>query len=225
MARHKPKTPAQIAAARVATRIRIAQRTEVERIVKAKAEAEEGIDMAALALPANEDVQLTSLGKRTRGKRRSWIDRVLPTDLPLSDPMAADMKAGNEAVTRMVNLVAKRRGHGDRPEGTGGGGCAELVNDHQIQAAREIEAIMARLGKADRNLLQELLEPKRIVTEGQIDWRLTVALMTGERNAHAQAAVVRSMARNLIGALERFDQMDAGKLRKEFEERREWAQN
>ena len=138
MARHKPKSPAQIAAAKVATKIKMAQRAEVNRIVKAKAEAEEGIDVAALALPVNDDVQLISLGKRVRGKRKSWIDRVLPTDLPSCDPMASDMKAGNHAVTRMSNLVAKRRGYGSKPETTGGGGCAELVNDHQIQAAREI---------------------------------------------------------------------------------------
>jgi hypothetical protein len=194
MARHKPKTPQQITAERVAASVRAAKRREADRLVKKREDAGPGIALDTLTLEANADVQATQKTGRTHARRTSWMDRIL-----------VEKSQESRAVHRLADLIAVRKGEGDSPESSGGSGSRELVNDAMIKAARQLDEVLGYMGRRDAVVIVQLIDPTCIFTAGVVDWKVTVQRFTGEEDRKRQAAIVQNIARNLVSAWEEFD--------------------
>lgn len=183
--KRKQDTPAQIQ-----QRLEVAAKKRSQERMAAKNPENWGVNTSAINLPANEDLEGRTVGKSLFAHRTSWIDRLLVKGSP--EQIGAD---------RLSKLIATRKGEGDRPEGGPSGvGSKDLVNDKMIQAAKEIERVLERVGSADRRLLVELIDPTVIYTTAAQQWAVTVGVLTGEKHKNGQAAVVRSACRNLAEA-------------------------
>ena len=183
----KPADPMQIALRRAAERLRD------------KEPSTWGLDVAAMALPANANVELgNDKSGRTAPVRRMDVFDALSTRGRLSAPALS-------AVRRLQNDIACL--HQTR---LGGGDYAPRVDtsfnprtfDLQRRAAGErIRAVMELAGPVSARLLAALCETDVVL--GRIaDWRCVVERETGESLADAQGAIVRMACENLAGAYE-----------------------
>lgn len=174
----KPKTPAQIAADRLAKR---------------------RLDFAAANMPAdaagltsNADIEV-----RREGQKNVLAARRLDAFDALKEGMAA---GAYDAARRLERDIVMRRGehdHGRPLERVDGDEHAAFCRNDQIIAAGErVDAVMARLSERDGWLLTELIVPNST----RPTWRQTVFYITGETHAHAQGAAVRAACVNLRDA-------------------------
>jgi hypothetical protein len=72
-----------------------------------------------------------------------------------------------------------------------------------LPLASGVDKVLARLPPRDAWLLTELVSPSVAIILNCTNWREIVAHITGETNAHAQAACVRAACVNLRDAYER----------------------
>lgn len=176
-ARSKPKTPAEIAAMKLAKR-----RQDFEAV---------GLQPEAADLPANEAVHVEREGQRN-AERASRADAFEALKVGLA-PGCYD------AARRLERDILTRYGWTDRGRSGQRVDCtAGLTTDAKLKAGWRVDAVMGRLSYRDAWLLTELIvgHPDRPI------WRQTVAYITGEEHTHAQAAVVRAATVNLREAYE-----------------------
>jgi hypothetical protein len=175
--RAKPKSPAQIIADRLARRA-----ADFEAL---------GLQPESAALASSEAVEV-----RRRGAANDAGARRLDAFDALRDGMAP---GGYDAARRLEADLRQRRGeanHGRSLIRVDGGGDGPILLDRQLAAGRRVDTVLARVGARDAWLLRELIYP----SVERAGWRQTVALVTGERHSHAQAAAVRAACANLAAA-------------------------
>lgn len=184
-AARRKESPAQIASKLEKMAVKRAQ----ERL-QAKEPSNWGVNTSALNLPPNDDLEGSTVGRSLFARRTSWIDRLLVKGSP--EQISAN---------RLSELIATRKGEGDRPDrGTSGQGSRDLVNGKMIEAGKEIDRVLGHVGIRDRKLLIELVDPSVVITTAANQWRVTVGMLTGEQEKHAQAGVVRFACQNLAEA-------------------------
>jgi hypothetical protein len=178
----KPKSPEQIALERVAKRAR-----DLEAV---------GIHASAAALERQADIDVAHAEReREDGARR------VDVFLALRDGMAT---GAYDAARRLEADIATRHGEADKGRSSERVDCSSNgfgSTDAMVQAGRDVDAVMARIGPRDGWLLKELIRP----TVDRGHWRATVAYITGEENPVAQGAAVRSACDNLSAAYRLID--------------------
>lgn len=186
--RHKPKTPAQILAERIAAR---AQNLAAVNVPS---------DLATL--PHGDDIEVTRAGDKREGKR---VDEDSARRLDAFSALKEGMKPGcYDAAMRLERDVLIRVGAGDR------GRHLERVDgssnfdhtDRLVKAGRDVDAVKAALPHRDFWLLSELIAPSKDHDGG---WRGAVYHVTGEHNWNAQGAAVRAACVNLREAYDKLD--------------------
>lgn len=161
------------------------------RRAEARDPANWGVDRAALALPANADVEARPEPWRgLRARRRDVFDRVL-------------VGPALEAVRRLQRDLTIARAHAggvaayaeriDRGPGDDGG------LDPRLRAGERLRRALTLSGPASARLLEALCESEAALGR-PADWRAVVERECGERLADAQGAVLRAACENLAGA-------------------------
>jgi hypothetical protein len=179
-AKAKPKSPAQIAAEKLARRRQDFAAVNLQ---------SDGADLAA-----HTDVAI-----RREGQKNVLTAR----RLDVFEALKAGMQPGcYDAARRLERDITIRRGehdHGRPMERVDGDEQAALCRNDQIIAAGErVDAVLKRLSGRDAWLLTELISPQ----PSRPGWRETVAYITGESHLHAQGAAVRAACVNLRDAYE-----------------------
>jgi hypothetical protein len=177
----------------------IAQRRAAERLAERNPESW-GVDRAALALPANADVEAGAAGggRRHTACRRDAFDRLL----------AAERGEALTAVRRLQADIAARhmRPGGVAPyaERVDAGPAEDPFADKRLRAGERLRQVLVHTGAASARLLVALVEPAAAL--GQVgDWRTVVERESGERLADAQAGALRAACLNLAAAYAAFD--------------------
>ena len=156
---------------------------------------------AAACLETMQSIEIVRAGKTAKHDQARRQDAFLA----LRDGMGP---GHYDAVRRLERDLLVRAGAGDR------GPLTQRVDrdrkhdfvDVQVRAGERVDKVMARLGKRDQWLIQELLKP---ASPEHPTWRDVVYYITGEANPHAQAAVVRMSVANLFLAYREVDGLDA----------------
>jgi len=185
--RRKPKSPEQIAAARLAKRVASFEAVNLQ--------------PEAAALATNNDIEITRAGE-VRGTQRVQAD--VARRLDAFEALRKGMPTGAyDAARRLERDMTIRRGehdHGRPVERVQGDQVSAFNRNDQIIAAGErVDAVMAWLSDRDGWLLSELI----YTTLPFKEWRSIVAYITGETTDHGQAAAVRSACVNLRDAYDR----------------------
>lgn len=185
--KRKPKSPEQIAAARLAKRV-----ADFEAV---------NLDADTAALPAHQDIQVFRAGD-IRGEQRVKHD--LARRLDAFDALRKGMAPGAyDAARRLERDMIIRRGehdHGRSVERVQGDAISAFNRNDQIIAAGErVDAVLGKLSGRDSWLLTELVYP----TLPYREWRAIVAYITGETHDHAQGAAVRAACVNLRDAYDK----------------------
>ena len=185
--KHKPMSPEQIAAKR------LAERMEDFAVVN--------LPGSAAALATFDDVVVDRAVRQSASKRGN-VDRARRTDVfdALKDGMTAGSYDAARRLERDMALRAGENGRGPNLDRVDCDGQRDRT-DAMLLAGQRIDGVLALLGDREGWLLTELILP--VVTRPT--WRQTVAHITGESHAHAQAAVVRSACENLRDAYQRYD--------------------
>lgn len=137
----------------------------------------------AAVLPANADVEVRRESQRNvETARRADVFDVLRQGLA---PGAYDAVRRLEADMLIRQRMSDAAGTGERVDCTQG-----FTTDSVLAAGERVDGVAARLPPRDWWLLHDL-----IMRRGA--WRETVAYITGETHAHAQAAAVRAACVNL----------------------------
>lgn len=185
--RAKPKSPEQIAADRLAARVRDLEAVNIP------------ADLASLA--TGQDIEVVRAGDGRDAQRVSTDSaRRLDAFAALRESMRTPAFAGCYDIARRFehDLAVS---HGEHDKGKpmervdGGQGGAGRI-DQMIAATKQLEAVRAHVSGRDWWLLSELARPTRI----HATWRHAVAYVTGEENWNAQGAVVRAACVNLRDA-------------------------
>ncbi len=176
--------------------LEIARRRAAER-QKAREPAAWGLDVVALALPANADVERRAdlAGRVARARRADVFDLLLAR--------GRLGQGAHDAVRRLQDDVALlHRGpagvgaYAPRVDQSFGG---ESVGDARLRAGERVHAVLGLAGPASARLLQALCEPALALGQAGY-WREIVVRETGERLADAQGAILRAACENLAGA-------------------------
>lgn len=173
--KHKPKTPEQIAADKLARR-----QADFEAV---------NLQPEAAGLERNANIE-------ARHAQREKIDGARRADA--FDALKPGMAPGAyDAVRRLEMDMAIRRGEGDkgRPMMRVDGGGSDGL-DKRLAAGDRIKAALGGIGDRDAWLLVELIEKQLM----QVPWREVVFRVTGETHDHAQGAAVRSACANLAAS-------------------------
>lgn len=156
-----------------------------------------GLNGANALLSANDPVEVRRAGPRSaEGARRLDAFDALKGEMARKSPGAYDAARRLEADLRI------RLGEDDpgRPMERVDGGEGPFGRiDRRLAAGLRVDKVLACVGARDRVLLEELIRP----SVERMSWRDTVAAVTGESHAHAQAAAVRAACANLAEAYER----------------------
>jgi hypothetical protein len=148
-----------------------------------------GLDRAALALPANADVEAKPApGQGLRARRRDVFDRLLvgpaldavrrlQRDLAIAHALAGGVATYGERIDR--------------------GPCDDPALDARLRAGERVRRVLVLSGPASARLLKGFLDGASALPP---DWRAVVERETGERLADAQGAVLRAACANLAGA-------------------------
>lgn len=196
-AHKKPKTAAEISAELLANRMRNF--------------AAVGLSPSQAVLANNDDVQVNR-------ENQEHIETAKRLDAfeALKDSMKGKAFAGcYDAARRLERDQIIRRGEHDRGRhldrvDNGRESSERSRLDQIIMAGEDVDAVLARIGVLDRELLKLLTNPPR----GRFDhWRQVVAFVTGERNGNAQGAVVRYACVNLRDAYGEVDKSKAAEKR------------
>lgn len=182
--KRKPKSPEQIAAARLAKRI-----ADFEAV---------NLHADAATLLAHQDIHVLRAGDE-QGHQRVKHD--LARRLDAFDALRKGMAPGAyDAARRLERDMIIRRGehdHGRPVERVQGDAVSAFNrNDQIIAAGQRVDAVLKLLSERDGWLLTELAYP----TLPYREWRAIVAYITGETHDHAQGAAVRSACVNLRDA-------------------------
>jgi len=179
----KPKSPEQIAAEKALRR--------------SQDFAAVGLAPDAATLAKHADVDI-----RRANQQQVDTARRLDAFEALKDGMAP---GAYDAARRLERDMLIRRGEGDR-----GRRMARVDSDRAtdhtddaIAAGQRIREALAGVGDRDAFLLTELLDASPAHRLARPTWREVVAYVTGERNEHAQAGVVRNVCANLAAAYDR----------------------
>jgi hypothetical protein len=186
MARARRKTPEQLEAERQQRRA-----LDLDAV---------NVPTDAASLPHGQDIEVTRAGQK-RGGQKVTEDSVRRLDAftALKDGMNTQPRFHGcyDAARRFELDILLRRGEADRGQASQRvDRTAGLVTDAMIDAAKRVEAVVARLPPRDWWLLMELIKPS---TE-RSSWRESVEYVTGETNPHAQCGAVRSSCANLRDA-------------------------
>jgi hypothetical protein len=184
--KRKARTPEQIMAERIAAR-------------RATFEAVE-LQTEAATLKTFEAVQITRAGER---RRERTADKNSVRRLDAFDALREGMAPGAyDAARRLERDITVSRGEHDHGRPIERVDCERDTErlDDMIAASRRVEAVLGRMGKRQAWMLVELVSPSPAVALTCQTWRQVVAHITGEENAHAQAAVVRFACVNLRDA-------------------------
>lgn len=181
----RPTAPAEIARRRAAERAR-----EHEA-------ANWGLDVEALARPANADVEMRSdaAGRPVRARRQDVFDllrargRLSPAALDAVRRLQDDIACLHRTQMGGVNYEPRVDRSVD----------PQAFSDARRLAGARIEAALARAGAVSARLLAALCEPEVILGRAA-DWRAVVERETGETLADAQGAILRMACENLAGA-------------------------
>ncbi len=164
---------------------------------RARAFQEVGLQVAASTLPANADLHAEAAEREHEARARR-----LDAFEALKDGM---VKGAYDAARRLERDITIARGEHDR-----GRNLDRVDNDKptdrmdaMLKARWNVDIALGSIGQRDAWLLSELIAPSVQTALMAMTWRATVAYVTGEENAHAQAAVVRSACANLAAAYEK----------------------
>lgn len=168
----KPKTPEQIA---------------YEKAMQRKADfATVELQPEAANLPKSQDIEVRRTDRQTvAGARRTDAFDLLRDSMD---------RGAYDAARRLEADMRQRRGEADK--GRALSRCSSNLTDPmdaKLKAGDRVDAALKRVGDRDAWLLTELIYP----TIPRETWRDTVAHVTGETNASAQAAAVRAACANL----------------------------
>ncbi len=207
--RHKPKTPEQIAAERLATRAR-----NFEAV---------GLQPEAAGLAASDNIEIIREGEDHGSKKAGHnVAKRIDAFDALKDGM---VPGAYSAARKLEEDIAKSRGEFDR------GRSMFRVDEDKIKdpidkmatAVAEVKRALSFVGARDAWLLMELIRPTLACAESGFHfsaptaedvaaggkqrealfgWRAIVAHITAETHTHAQGAVVRSACANLVTAYE-----------------------
>lgn len=179
--RNRPKTPEQIAAEKIAKRAR-----DLEAV---------NLPSDAAVLPMQEDIDITRAGQQREGQK---VEHDTARRLDAFSALKDGMPPGAYDSARRFELaIAVRRGEADRGQSVERiDRSAGLTTDAMLDAAKEVEAIVALIPPRDWWLVMELIRPSKAYS----GWRAIVAFIFGETHPHAQAAVVRAVCVNIRDA-------------------------
>lgn len=182
--RRKPKSPEQIAAARLAQRVAALQAVNIHE--------------DAAALETFNAVEVVRAGDARGGQK---VQHDVARRLDAFEALRKGMAPGAyDAARRLERDMTIRRGEHDH------GRPIERVqetrrnrNDTMIAAGQRVDDVLEHLSDRDGWLLTELI----YTTLPFKEWRSIVAYITGETTDHGQAAAVRSACVNLRDAYDR----------------------
>lgn len=148
---------------------------------------ESPFNLEALRLDANKDV------KREQANRRH-VDRARRLDvfqLFLDRGAVEPEHVGAVRILETdVHIAHGISGATEPREYVSGGGCAELVSQHMIEASRRVQAILDYMPTHHARLAEDLLSP---IKQGNVitRWRDCVQRQTGITEKNAQGDVIR----------------------------------
>ena len=189
--RSKPKSPEQIALEKLAQRARDLDAVNIQPEVA--------------NLPTSENIQVQRKGPQTLAGARRWdcFDALAAKNRKPDDKLSPVLDTASYTAARQLERdMREQHGEADR------GGSGMRVDDDpkrgdhtdaMVAAGKRVRAVLQKIGDRDAWLLTELIYP----TVPRETWRDTVYHVTGERHAHAQAAVVRAACANLAAAYSR----------------------
>jgi len=186
--------------ARLMGRRRKARPADPLELARRRAEARDptrwGLDPAALALPANADVETTpEPGRGVRARRRDVFDRLL------AGPALEAVRRLQRDLTIARALAGGVASYAERID-RGPGDDAGL--DARLRAGERVRRALVLSGPASARLLEALCEGEAALGR-PADWRAIVECESGERLADAQGAVLRAACENLAGAYAALD--------------------
>jgi hypothetical protein len=179
------------------------QARAAERALRRQADpATWGVSAELKTLPTSRPVRIgkDAGGRVARAKRMDAFDSLLA---------AGGLTIGqHEAAARLIRDWATMLGLAGAPEGrserVASVGQADQVTLRMIQARDNVNAVLSRVGLADRRLLAALVEP--IIMTGELTaWRDVVGRVAGESERNCQGSVVRQACENLRLAYERLE--------------------
>ena len=188
--RPRPITPEEVA-------LRAAERRAAERTSSRKPE-NFGVSSDVRRFDPSGGVHLVRREKRVvAAQRRDPFDFLLAGGGLSVDQHKAARRLLKDCCDRMAVQTEDARpwaGAADRIDGRTG--APELVTDAMLAAAGRVTLALVQVGPASARLLRALLAP--LLSRGHVeDWRAIVQAATGERERHAQAAVVRMACEGL----------------------------
>ena len=200
MGRQTPFNPAAHAAERLKRLDKQAQAAAAERADAATPERW-GVAAAALALPANREVEAVRDGRgRVAHAHRADVFERLHERGSLSDGQLC-------AVRRLEQDIGVRAGLFRPPADlvkVDAQARVEGASQRMLEAGRRVDTALAAAGPRCALLLRALVEPG-VMKGVAVDWREVVARETAETNPHAQAARVRTACDNLMLAYQAID--------------------
>lgn len=199
MPRKKRDTPEQ-AAAKAAEKRAQERRAGFESV---------GLSPEAADLDQNEGVVVEQMkrtdakagerGNEKRARRDDVFDMLLRSE-GVEAEEAHRRRAALVAVRRLEKDILIRMGDGDRGQSRVDSGFGGGRTDAQIDAGIRLDAVLARIGRRDAELLSELISPFKVISNAPQRWRVVAVRLTGELNAMAQAARIRGACDNLAEA-------------------------
>ncbi len=173
----------------------IARRRAAERLA-ARDPGAWGVDAAALALPANAEVEASrTRAGEVRARRRDVFDTLHARGALTGQArdavrrLQADIAVLHRTETSGRELTPKVDAS-RRPDD---------INARRLAAGERIAAALRLTGPASAHLLSALAEAETALGHAA-DWRAVVQRLTGETLADAQGAVLRAACDNLAGA-------------------------
>lgn len=162
-----------------------------------------GLDGDASGLNQQQDVQVVRAGQVRDAEGHTVnndVARRLDAFEALRDSMRKDPYTGcYDAARRLerdVLIALGQHDHGRTPDRVDCEQAAFGRVDTMVEASQRLEKLRTKMSDRDWWLLNELIYP----TRARETWRDIVAYVTGERNANAQGAAVRSACANLRDA-------------------------
>ncbi len=181
--RAKPKSPEQIAAEKAAARMQ-----DFEAV---------GMSGSAASLANYASVEVIRTGER---REERTVDHDLARRLDAFEALKSSMKAKEyagayDAARRLETDIQTRLGLGDKGHGMDRVDCQSRKDktDAMLAAGEKVDSVLALMPDRDAWLLTEIISPSLPYPT----WRAIVGRITGETQANAQGAVVRSACVNL----------------------------
>ncbi len=174
---------------------------------------EPGLNVQALALPANSDVEVrASTRQHEKGAHRKDVFELLSIRKrgPKRDqPPLLNKQLVEASVRRLETDIHLAAGVANTHDGErrGGPGCQERITQRQIAASRRIygrDGVLEQIGRQHASLAIVLLAPE---TQGSVitRWRGHVQRITGKRDEDGQADVILWLCASVAAAYQALD--------------------